>query len=82
MVAIQIRGVPDEVRDALSRRAHAQGQSLQAFLYDVVVREASFANNIAVLDSLASWRSGSTASAQDVLDVLDEARRERPGGTA
>lgn len=77
MVAIQIRNIPDDVRDVLMRRARAKGQSLQAFLRDVVLREASFDNNIAVLDSFASRRASSTVTGQDVLDALDEARAER-----
>jgi plasmid stability protein len=79
MVAIQIRDIPDDVRDVLARRARAKGQSLQAFLRDMVLREASFDHNLAVLDSLASRRAGSTVTRQDVLDALDEARTDRPG---
>ena len=77
MVAIQIRDIPDDVRDALARRARSKGQSLQAYLRDVVVREASFDHNLAVLDSIATWRSGSSTTGRDVLDALDAARAER-----
>lgn len=80
MVAIQIRDVPEDVRDVLTRRARAKGQSLQAYLRDVVLREASFENNIAVLDSIAARRSGSAATGDDVLDALDRSREGRPGG--
>ena len=45
MVALQIRHVPDEVRDALSDEAERRGQSLQTYLLDVVIREASAAGN-------------------------------------
>ncbi len=79
MVALQIRDVPDEVRDMLTERAKARGQSLQAFLREVVLREASFAHNIAVLDRAVPWRAGSSATGQDVLDALATARTERPG---
>ncbi|RMI13614.1 FitA-like ribbon-helix-helix domain-containing protein [Cellulomonas triticagri] len=80
MVAIQIRDVPEDVRDVLTRRARAKGQSLQAYLRDVVLREASFENNLAVLDSIAARRPGSAATGDDVLDALDRAREGRPGG--
>lgn len=79
MVAIQIRDIPDETRDALARRARAQGQSLQTFLREVLVREAAFENNIAVLDHIAAWREGAATTGKDVLDALDGARAERAG---
>ncbi|GEL94841.1 FitA-like ribbon-helix-helix domain-containing protein [Cellulomonas composti] len=76
MVALQIRDVPDDVRDTLAARADAQGQSLQAFLLALVNREAGFARNAALLADL-SWTSGSTATAVDVVTALDESRSER-----
>ena len=76
MVALQIRDVPDDVRDALAERARANGQSLQAFLLDVVRREAGFARNQALLADL-SWAGGGAATAVDVVDALDEARARR-----
>lgn len=82
MVALQIRDIPDDARDALTRRARAKGQSLQAFLREMVLREAAFDHNVALLDAIATWRRESPASGQDVLDALDAARRDRPGGSA
>ncbi|HEY0216811.1 MAG TPA: hypothetical protein VGC57_10510 [Cellulomonas sp.] len=79
MVALQIRDVPEEVRDVLTERARAKGQSLQAFLREVVLREASFAHNVALLDAALSRRAASAATGQDVLDALDEARTGRQG---
>jgi len=49
MVAIQVRDVPDAVRDALSAEADARGQSLQVFLQEVLAREARLAGNRAWL---------------------------------
>ncbi|OBG34596.1 hypothetical protein [Mycobacterium sp. E3198] len=40
MVAITIRGVPDEVRDELAARAARSGQSLQEFLRGLLVATA------------------------------------------
>lgn len=37
-------------------------------------------DDIAVLDSVAARRRGSTVTRQDVLDALDEARAERERG--
>lgn len=82
MVAIQIRDVPDDVREQLTQRARAKGQSLQAFLREVVLRGASFTRNVAALDAAAAWRKGSSTTGQDVLDVLDDARSQRFGSGA
>lgn len=76
MVALQIRDVPDDVRDVLAAHARAQGQSLQAFLLDLVRREAGFARNQALLADL-NWSDGSRATLVDVVGALDEARSER-----
>ncbi len=76
MVALQIRDVPDDVRDVLAARANAQGQSLQAFLLDLVRREAGFERNRGLLADL-SWSDGSIAVLDDVVTGLDDARTQR-----
>lgn len=45
MVALQIRHVPDTVRDALTDEAEQRGESLQSYLLEVLTREASAARN-------------------------------------
>lgn len=80
MVAIQIRDVPEGVRDALAERAAQAGQSLQGFLLGIVLREASFTQNRRILDDLPAWTTGTGVTAEDVLAVLDAGRSERPGG--
>jgi antitoxin FitA len=76
MVALQIRDVPESVRDVLAAKANERGQSLNAFLRELVLREAAFENNRALLDEIRQWRaaSASSASGDDVLDALDAAR--------
>lgn len=74
MVALQIRDVPDEVRDALAERARQEGQSLQAYLLRVVLREASFARNQALVAGLAGWTSGTGVTGDDVLGALTHGR--------
>lgn len=56
-VALQIRNVPDEVRDALIERSSQLGQSMQAFLLDLVQREARLARNATMFDRTASNRT-------------------------
>lgn len=77
MVALQIRDVPDEVRDALAERARDAGQSLQGFLLGLVVREASFTTNRRIITELDEWTTGSGLTGQDVLAALDAARGQR-----
>lgn len=55
-VALQIRNVPDEVRDALVERASQLGQSTQAFLLDLVQREARLMRNAQTFDRTAEHR--------------------------
>ena len=49
MVAIQIRDVSDDVREALAAEAEARSQSLQGFLMGVLEHEAKMAGNRAWL---------------------------------
>lgn len=56
-VALQIRNVPDEVRDALAERASQLGQSMQAFLLDLVQREARLARNANMFQRTAGSRT-------------------------
>lgn len=53
-VAIQIRDVPVEWRDALAARAKTEGRSMQAYLLDVLERQARHARNIDLLDGPAA----------------------------
>ncbi|RIQ19579.1 FitA-like ribbon-helix-helix domain-containing protein [Jiangella rhizosphaerae] len=55
-VALQIRDVPEDVRDIIAQRAASLGQSMQAYLLDVLRREARFARNAAVFESTAAHR--------------------------
>ncbi|WP_026818188.1 FitA-like ribbon-helix-helix domain-containing protein [Arthrobacter castelli] len=77
MVALQIRDVPDDVRQALSERARARGQSLQAFLLSLVEEEARRSANLPLLDRFAGRDDGSRLSSGEATDGLDSARAER-----
>ncbi len=52
MVAIQIKDVPNEVRDVLAAEAKRAGQSLQAYLLGVLEREARFARNRRIVEEM------------------------------
>lgn len=75
-VALQIRDVPEDVRDALAARAEQSGESLQRFLLRLVTREAAHQHNLAILGGL-QLAEGGLASGESVLDALDRSRAER-----
>lgn len=82
MVALQIRGVDDDVRDALAERARARGQSLQAFLLALVQEEARRSSNVTVLDELEGRRDGSFMTSQEADEAVTQHRVERDGRAA
>ncbi|MEU2430536.1 hypothetical protein ABZ611_13690 [Streptomyces sp. NPDC007861] len=77
MVALQIRDVPDEVRDILAGRAQQLGQSLQAYLLSLVTAEAQRANNIALLRSFENRADGTCSTAAETAAEVEAARAER-----
>jgi plasmid stability protein len=77
MVALQIRDVPDDVRQRLADRAAARGQSLQSFLLALVTQEAQRSGNLAIVQRFADRADGSRLSGAEVTGALDLARAER-----
>ena len=77
MVALQIRGVDDEVRDALAERARARGQSLQAFLLSLVQEEARRSTNLAVLDRFSGRGDGSRLTWEEADEAVELHRAQR-----
>ncbi|OBJ70269.1 hypothetical protein [Mycobacterium sp. 1274756.6] len=68
-VAIQIKDVPEEVRDALAARAEARGQSTQTYLRALLEREYQAGRNRQLLAELASHRS-LTMTAEEVATAI------------
>jgi len=77
MVALQIRGVSEEVREALAERARSRGQSLQAFLLSVVQDEARRSGNVSLLNRFADRTDGSRLPIEEATEALTRARAER-----
>lgn len=77
MVALQIRDVPDDIRQVLAERAAARGQSLQSFLLTLVTDEALRSTNLALLERFGARQDGSQLSTVQVTEALDQARAER-----
>lgn len=74
-VAIQIKDVPEEVRDAIAARAAARGQSTQVYLRALLEREFRAERNARLLAGLAGHRTLDLSADE----VVDEIRRGRAG---
>jgi hypothetical protein len=77
MVAIQVRDVPDAVREALAAEADARGQSLQVFLSEVLEREARLARNRAWLKRTRDNPISRIAADESSADLIRRQRDER-----
>ena len=76
MVAIQVRDVSEDVRDALAAEAERRGLSLQLLLAEVLEREAGAARNLAWLRSIAS-RQKPAAAESSTRDEMREGWQDR-----
>jgi antitoxin FitA len=74
-VAIQIKDVPEEVRDAIAARAAARGQTTQVYLRALLEREFRAERNKHLLDSLTRHR-GLDLSAEEVVREIKQGREE------
>lgn len=74
-MAIQIKDVPEEVRDAIAARAAARGQSTQVYLRSLLEREFRAEQNRHIFESMAGHRSLDMR----VEEVVSEVRRGREG---
>ncbi len=72
MVALQIRDVPEELRDKSVALARERGQSLQAYLFDLIRDEVRRKDNLAVLKRFGpTGTSLSALNPDDVTAALD-----------
>lgn len=72
MVALQIKNVPQEQRDALAERAISKGQSLQAYLRELIEREARFASNVDLARNFAV--EGFSVTSDDIVEAARAAK--------
>ncbi|MFF3670056.1 hypothetical protein [Microtetraspora malaysiensis] len=76
MVALQIRDVPAEVRDALAEQANARGMSLQGLLLELVTTEARRSRNLDILkragDRPGTHRSEVGEAAKELAAIRSE----------
>jgi antitoxin FitA len=74
-VAIQIKDVPEEVRDAIAARAATRGQTTQVYLRALLEREFRAERNKRLLESLAGHRS-LDLGAEEVVAEIRRGREE------
>lgn len=77
MVALQIRDVPDEVRDALMAQARQRGQSLQAYLLELVRQQAQRGTNAALLNRFSGRDDGLRTAPGELASLVADQRRLR-----
>ncbi|MEU4119499.1 antitoxin [Kitasatospora sp. NPDC028055] len=76
MTALTIRDVPDDQIQTLKVRAAQAGKSLQAFMLDLIAREASKPTMAEMMERL-NRETTADVSAADVLAAIDEGRAGR-----
>jgi antitoxin FitA len=77
MVSIQVRDVPEQVRDTLAEAARARGQSMQAYLLSLLEEDARRARNVMLLRQVRETRGGYVAAPGEAAEELDAIRAER-----
>ena len=76
-VALQIRDVPEEVRDVLAERARERGVSLQVYLLELVKQDAVALRNAKLVKRFMGRSDGTTLDRFEVQRAIDEAKAER-----
>jgi plasmid stability protein len=69
--AVTIRNVPDRIVDELARRAARRGQSLQQFLRETLIEEASYAELDERLARIRDWVEDSSIEVDREMIVAD-----------
>ncbi|MGH3872202.1 MAG: FitA-like ribbon-helix-helix domain-containing protein [Pseudonocardiaceae bacterium] len=77
MPAIQIRDVPEDVRDALAAQARSSGRSLQSYLLELVTAQARRSRNAAVLAGFSGRGDGTASAPGRTADELRDVREHR-----
>ena len=76
MPHVQVRDVPDDVHEALVRRAEQAGQSLQQFLASRLAEIAATPTVADILERIEQRPKGALSS-KDAVEALDAERARR-----
>ena len=74
---LTLRGIPARVRATLASRAKARRQSLNAYLIDVLAREADTPTMSEVLADVEAIRRPTGLTGEDAVAAVREARDSR-----
>ncbi len=74
MVSIQVRDVPEQVRDTLAKVAKSRGQSMQAYLLALLEEDARRAGNVMLLRQVRETGGGYVAAPGETAGELDAIR--------
>jgi endonuclease V-like protein UPF0215 family len=77
MVNIQVRDVPEELRDTLAAAAKARGQSMQSYLMTLFEEAGRRTRSIAMLKRLDSMGGGYAGVDSDAAGEIAKQRAER-----
>jgi antitoxin FitA len=77
MVALQIRDVPDAVRDTSVAQARQRGQSLQAYLPELVRRQAQRGADVALLNRFSGRDDGLRTASGGLAGLVPDQRQAR-----
>ncbi|WP_335986026.1 FitA-like ribbon-helix-helix domain-containing protein [Glycomyces sp. MUSA5-2] len=77
MVNIQVRDVPEELRNTLAAEAKERGQSMQAYLLTLFEEAGRRTRAIAMLRRLDSMGGGYSGPGSDAVEEIAEQRAER-----
>jgi plasmid stability protein len=77
MTSIHVRDVADDTLTTLRVRAARSGQSLQAYVRQLLDAEAASLTSEEAADQARSIAARSSVSADDVVAAVDEVRRAR-----
>ncbi len=78
MATIQIRDIPEDVHEAIWRRARAAGQSLQSYMRDHVVEFGSSptkAEVLAALEETLAREGSSNVTPENIVEHVNADRR-------
>jgi len=79
---LTLRGIPARVRAMLAARAKARHQSLNAYLIDVLTREADTPTMSEVLADVEAIRRPTGLTGNDAVAAVQEARESRSSAWA
>lgn len=79
MVAIQVRDVPEGIRDDLARAARSRGQSLQVFLREVLETEARKSRNREFLRGMTPVPVTAELSGDEIAALIRRGREAQDG---